>query len=423
MRIAFVTQPGHAVAPPAGSLELWTDEIAGRLAAGHEVTIYASQPPFRANPPDGAVGYRLIRHTHGRRLVRGLRGAWRLVGPTRPFYASIFHPLEYWLKVAAEIRRAQHDIVHVFNYSQALPVLRRFTSAKLVLHMQCEWLTQLDMRMIDRRLQHADLIVGCSDYITDLVRARFPQHAARCTTIYNGVETELGRATEGTRAGNEVRLLNVGRVSPEKGLHVLVDALESLVVDHPEIRLTILGEESPVPYEFAVGVSSDDVVRSLARFYGRSYLQQLRDRMSPAVSERVSFVNRVSHEEALRFYENADILVYPSIFESFAIPPVEAMAAGLPVVASRTGGMQETIVDASTGLFVEREDPAGLAAALRRLIESPALRRSFGEAGRVRANALFSWPRITHEVEAAFSRLIERSDVGAAASLGLVGPE
>ncbi len=85
--------------------------------------------------------------------------------------------------------------------------------------------------------------------------------------------------------------------------------------------------------------------------------------MSNAVAERVTFITRVSHVEALRYYDDADIFVYPSIFESFAIPPVEAMAAGLPVVASRVGGMQETIVHEQTGLLVAREDPDALASA------------------------------------------------------------
>jgi glycosyltransferase involved in cell wall biosynthesis len=423
VKIAFVTQPGHAVVPPTGSLELWTDQVARRLAARHEVTIYGSQPPSPGSPPDDGIVYRLIRHSRGRRLVRAVRGAWRLLPPTKPFYASLLHPLEYWLKVAADIRRHKHDVVHVYNYSQALRILRPLTSAKLVLHMQCEWLTQLDARMIDRNLQHADLIVGCSDHITNLVRKRFPHHAARCATIYNGVEIDVKRVDGAPARGEEIRLLNVGRVSPEKGLHVLVDALELLVTEYPRIGLTILGEESPVPYEFAVKVSDDDLVKNLARFYGGSYLQHLRDRMSEDVSQRVHFVSRVSHDEALRFYEDADIFVYPSIFESFAIPPVEAMAAGVPVVASRVGGMQETIVDERTGLFVDREDPAALAAALRRLIEDPRLRRSLGDAGSVRAAEMFSWPRIVADVEAAFSAILERPTAAAGRSVELVGLE
>ena len=126
--------------------------------------------------------------------------------------------------------------------------------------MHCEWLSQLHARTIERRLRHADLIVGCSDYITDKVRERFPQHAARCVTIYNGV-ADARPATPAARGGKTVELLNVGRVSPEKGLHVLLEALEQVVAVHPEVRLTILGEESPVPSEFAVEISDDPVVR------------------------------------------------------------------------------------------------------------------------------------------------------------------
>jgi glycosyltransferase involved in cell wall biosynthesis len=423
MKIAFVSQPGHAVLPAAGSIELWADAVSRRLSERHEVTIYASRPPSPPSLPHGEVAYRLIPHKSGRLLIRGARFAWRLRSPTQPFFASGLHPFEYWLRVARDIRRQRVDIVHVFNYSQALPFLRRLTRAKLVLHMHCEWLNQLDGRMIERRLRHADLIVGCSDYITDKVRERFPQHAARCTTIYNGVDAKVMRASDAGPAGDTIRLLNVGRVSPEKGLHVLLDALERVVHAHPGVRLTILGEESPVPYEFAVKISGDEVVRRLARYYGRSYLQQLRDQMSEAVAERVTFVNRVTHDETLRYYDSADVFVYPSIFESFAIPPVEAMAAGVPVVATRVGGMQETIVEEQTGLFVDREDPAALAAALMRLIEDPGLRRSLGEAGPVRAAKMFSWPRIVTELEAAFSSVLEQPTSTAAQSVKLAGLE
>lgn len=423
MKIAFVSQPGHAVLPAAGSIELWADAVSRRLSERHEVTIYASRPPSPPSLPRSEVAYRLVPHKSGRLLIRGARFAWRLRSPTQPFFASVLHPFEYWLRVARDIRRQRVDVVHVFNYSQALPFLRRLTRAKLILHMHCEWLTQLDARMIDRRLRHADLIVGCSDYITDKVRERFPQHAARCMTIYNGVDAKVMRASDAGPAGDTIRLLNVGRVSPEKGLHVLLDALERVIHAHPGVRLTILGEESPVPYEFVVKISSDEVVRGLSRYYGRSYLQQLRDQMSEAVAERVTFVNRVTHDETLRYYGNADVFVYPSIFESFAIPPVEAMAAGVPVVATRVGGMQETIVEEQTGLFVDREDPAALAAALMRLIEDPGLRRSLGKAGPVRVAKMFSWPRIVAELEAAFSALLEQPTSTTAQSVKLAGSE
>jgi glycosyltransferase involved in cell wall biosynthesis len=405
MRIGFVTQPGHAVLPASGSIELWADEVATRLSDRHHVSIYASRPPSVGGPPAGDVTYRLIPHESGRRVLRVLRLAWRLLPVDRPFFASVLHPLEYWLRVGRDIQREGLDVVHVFNYSQALPILRRLTDAKLVLHMHCEWLSQLDARMIDRRLRHADLIVGCSEYITNKVRERFPQHAARCTTIYNGVETDLARTPDAASDGS-IRLLNVGRVSPEKGLHVLVEALDRVVAACPAVRLTVLGEESPVPYEFAVKISKDDLVRKLARFYGGSYLQQLRERMSVAVAERVSFVDRVPHERTRRYYDEADIFVFPSIFEAFPIPPIEAMAAGLPVIASRAGGVVESVVHDRTGVLVEREDPVGLADAILRLTDDAKLQRSLGDAGRRRAHDLYAWRKIVADLEAALTELV-----------------
>ena len=410
MRIAFVTQPGHAVMPAAGSIELWAEAVAERLTERHEVTVYASAPPRGPAPDGSAIAYRFVEHGRARLLTRALRLAWRALPDRRPFFASLLHPVEYWLRVAWRIRRDGADVVHVFNYSQALPFLRRLTGAKLVLHMHCEWLSQLDRRMIDRRLDHADLIVGCSDHVTDLIRERFPRHAARCRTIYNGIDPPATPPEEkpSTHPDTAIRLLNVGRVSPEKGLHVLLDALELLVGKYPGLRLTILGEESPVPLEFAVRLSDDVLVQQLARFYGTSYLEHITARMSPAVAERVTFLDRVPHSEALRFYRDADIFVYPSLFESFAIPPVEAMAAGLPVVASSVGGMRETIVDGGTGLSVPAGDAASLATAIARLIDDPALRRSLGASGTERAAAMYSWNKITQDVEDAFTSLLGR---------------
>jgi glycosyltransferase involved in cell wall biosynthesis len=190
-----------------------------------------------------------------------------------------------------------------------------------------------------------------------------------------------------------------------------MDALERIVPEHGEIQLTVLGEESPVPHEFAVKISNDPLVRGLERFYGGSYLGQLKARMSSAVAERVTFIDRVSHDAALEYYRHADIFVYPSIFESF-----------VPVVASRVGGMQETIVHETTGVLVEREDPSAIAAALVRLIEDPELRQSLGAAGAARAAAMFAWPRIVADVEAAYQALLEQPLTARAQPIDAVDP-
>ena len=396
MRVAFLTQPGHAVLPPAGSLEIWTHHLARRLARrGHDVFIYASGPADRTEERDG-VTYRFVDHRVDGRLARVLRPAYRALPADRPFFASRAHPLAYWIRASRQIAADGCDVVHVYNYSQALPFVRRARpDATIAIHMQCEWLSQLARGMIARRLADADLVLGCSDYITDKIRRRFPALEAKLATLYNGVET--GGQASPARNGAQptgVNLLHVGRISPEKGHHVLAKAFNELVDLHPDLTLTLVGEESPVPIEMAVDIFGEAEVRDLRPFYEGSYLAQVRAALSEGARERVQFAGRVSHEQATAFYRDADIFVFPSIFEAMPIPPIEAMAAGLPVVATAVGGTPESVRDGETGILVERGDAEALAHAVDRLIGDAELRAAYGAAGRRRAVERFSWDSV-----------------------------
>jgi glycosyltransferase involved in cell wall biosynthesis len=96
--------------------------------------------------------------------------------------------------------------------------------------------------------------------------------------------------------------------------------------------------------------------------------------------------------ELIEHYYAGDIFVLPSICnDSFGIPVVEAMASGSPVVASRSGGVVETVKDRDTGFIIEKNDPQQLAYTLLRLLEDDALREKMGRAGRERALAKFTW--------------------------------
>jgi glycosyltransferase involved in cell wall biosynthesis len=402
VKVAFVSQPGYAVLPPSGSLEIWTREVARRLADGHEVAVYASASPRTADGVHEGIEYRFIEHSGDARLARVLRLLWRLRPADRALFSSPLHPLLYWLRVALDIRRRGVDAVHVYNYSQAVPIIRRLNPGTLIaLHMQCEWLTQIHWRTIERRLHSADVVIGCSEHITEGVRSRFPGHAHRCRTIYNGVE--IGAPVERRDPNGTVTLLHVGRISPEKGHHLLVEALNDVVREHPQMRMVFVGEESLIPADMAVAISPDPVVRSLERFYAGSYLERIRQAMSPELAERTVFAGRVDHERTAEYYEAADIFVFPSLLESFGIPPIEAMAAGLPVISARTGGTVEVVVDGETGILVERDDPQALAAAIAELVPDAERRAALGQSGRARAESVFSWTRITEELERALA--------------------
>lgn len=400
LKIGFLTQPGHTVLPPAGSLEIWTHEVARRLARrGHEVSIYASRVRDVQAQDVNGVHYRFVDHSVDGRIGRGMRPLFRALPNNRAFFSSRLHPLAYWARAARHIAADECEIVHVYNYSQALPFVRRANpDALLALHMQCEWLSQLARGMIGRRLARADLVLGCSDYISEKIRARFPEYGDRVGTLYNGV-TVNGNVPLRRHGSNEIRLLHVGRISPEKGHHLLVSAFNELVEEHPNLTLTIVGEESLVPLDMALDLFGEADVEALRPFYSGSYLDRLQASLTPDARDRVRFVGSVPYEEAGAFYRDADIFVFPSIFEAFPIPPIEAMAEGLPVVASAVGGTVESVRHDETGLLVRRGDQEGLTNALRRLIEDQSLRAALGAAGRRRAQTHFSWESVCDAFE------------------------
>jgi glycosyltransferase involved in cell wall biosynthesis len=298
----------------------------------------------------------------------------------------------------------------VYNFPQIASLIRRANpTVKIVLHMQCEWLTQLDPGLIGRRLRDVDLIIACSDSIADQIRRCFPAHAARCRTILNGVDVAAFHANGPGRKGtgdDDKRLLYVGRVSPEKGVHVLLGAFGKVLQRYPRAMLEIVGPPGIPPGAFIAALSDDPKVSGLAPFYEGGYLAYLQASMAPPVAARVSFVGALQHSALPARYQDADVFVFPSVWdEPFGIPIVEAMACGVPVVATRGGGIPEIVVEGKTGLLVERGDPDALAESLLQLLGADEWRQSLGAAGRERAIDLFSWDRIAEHTWREYQRL------------------
>jgi glycosyltransferase involved in cell wall biosynthesis len=288
--------------------------------------------------------------------------------------------------------------------------------------MNCDWLVQLDRRLIHERLRGADAIIGCCEYITDNIRRRFPEYADRCITVYNGADIgEFLPREERTESSAGARVLYVGRVSPEKGLHVLLDAFERVVAVRPEARLEVVGGEYLPPMGFIVGVSANPEIRALGRFYGSSYLQYLRDRVRAELLGRVSFAGSLAHHEVAERLRKADIFVQPSVWsEPFPLSVVEAMATGLPVVGSRAGGLPEAVADNETGLLVESGDPGALAEALLKLINDQALAWNMGESGCTRARRMFSWDAVAGTLSRCYEALCSGVTMTAADRTGML---
>ena len=406
MKIAFVSQPWNDVAPPvqSGSIAIWTYEVARRLARSCDVIVYAKRRRHQKKvETHEGVQYRHIPIGLDTGVQRLLKPCFRFRSAQRPLFASPLYYLSYIRRIAADVQAQQCDIVHLFNFSQFAPLIRAFNPhVKIVLRMSCEWLTQLDRTLIERRLQDTDLIIGCSEYITAKIRKRFPHASTRCQTVYNGRDVHhfvQKSRDDVSRLNGDKNLLFVGRVTPEKGVHVLLEAFQRVVAQYPKVQLTIVGPHDSTPREFVIALSNDPKVADLSAFYAERFSTYLHRQLAPSVAEKVHFTGSIPFLELVQHYQNADAFIFPSIWdEPSGNPPIEAMAAGIPVVSTCTGGTPEYVEHGKTGLLVEAGDVQQLTNAILSLLENEDLRQSMGEAARQRAVQYFSCERMAENL-------------------------
>jgi len=174
-----------------------------------------------------------------------------------------------------------------------------------------------------------------------------------------------------------LRVLFVGRVDfDQKGVDVLLEAAGRLA-HRSDLEWRIVGEIWVPPEAL------------LAR----------RSRLPSTV--RLTITGRRSEPELDAEYRSADLLVVPSRFEPFGLVLLEGMARGLPIIASRVGGMPELVGDSGAALWVPPGDPGALAEAIERLADDPTLRRRLAAAGRPRVEA-FDWARQIPQVVAVY---------------------
>ncbi|MDQ4130876.1 MAG: glycosyltransferase family 4 protein, partial [Actinomycetota bacterium] len=377
----------------------------------HDVVVYArTDPEDERDEVHEGVTYRYLpmrfqRTVHRVEELEERRPGLRL-------FASPFYHADYAFQLARELRTNPCDLVVVNNFSQFLPAIRRANpTAQVFLYMHCDWLSLLQPRQLARRLRHADLILGVSDWVTNGIRAALPTYADLCFTLHCGVDTEVFSPRDEGK-GSTRRLLFISRISPEKGVHVLLDAFAQVLERAPDVELDLVGQEAVVAEGMLVALSHDARLQGLRRFYGRSYLESLMYRVGPAVASRLRFSGWIPHDQVADRCRQADVYVSASLCEAFGLGGVEAMACGLPVVATRVGGAVETVEEGATGYLVEPDDPAALAEAILRLLEDDGLRQAMGAAGRRRALELFSWGRAAQHLCELYQRGRDRAAAG-----------
>jgi glycosyltransferase involved in cell wall biosynthesis len=329
-------------------------------------------------------------------------------------------------QVAQDLRFQACDVIHVQHCSQYLPVIRALNpTAKIVLHLHAEWFSQNRPARLKQRLRHVDLVTTVSDYITEKTRRQFPIMTARCQTMYNGVNVaEFSRERNCDPPRPDKRILYAGAISPHKGLHVLLDAFSIVTKQYSNIRLDVVGSPGSYPLAETFEFQERELINSVYPFYAfdwisrfkaklslappdaGTYLAHLKQRLPAEAGGEVAFRGFVPRAELVDFYYNADIFVFPVIWdEGFGIPPVEAMAAGVPVVATRSGAIPETVKDQQTGFLVGKNDPHALAQSILKLLHDDELRKKMGRAARSWVHEKFNWNKLAENMYSSYASL------------------
>jgi glycosyltransferase involved in cell wall biosynthesis len=405
MRIAIVyphTNLGTN-APPGDALAVLIWEIGRRLGLTEEVTVFG-------NRLRGQTGKESLEGIELRRLAvwpdQLLGQLHRLDGilfkdPKRPFRSSrLYYPF-FGKRAALAVHRLHFDIIHVHAVPNFIPSLRASAPhAKIVFHAHDHRLAHYEVSRTRKLLDSANSILACSRFVAEAIAGLFPALAERCRHVYNGVDHRFFEAVH-TKVKSGGRILYVGRLSPEKGVHILLQAFGVIAARHPEATLEIVGPDDVAPLEFVDPFKDDSKFDALRPFYSKpaSYHQYLQKQIPSHLAKRVHFRGPLPNASLPDVYRQADLFVFPSIWdEPFGMPVVEAMASGLPVIATHVGAFPETIHDGKSGLLVERGNADALARALERLLGNPQLRRDMGTAGRSRALIEFNWDHIAERL-------------------------
>ncbi len=228
-------------------------------------------------------------------------------------------------------------------------------------------------------LKSVDLLISVSkDLKSRIIKLGIP--AEKILVIPNGVD--IDKFDINLEKSNKNRLLFVGRLIPVKGLRYLIEAMKYIKEALPQVFLTIIGEG-----------------------YLKESLTQLTKVYS--LDENIIFEGKKSHTIINKNLKESSLFVLPSLSEGLSVAVLEAMACGVPVVASKVGGMPDVIIENQTGILVPPRNSEILANTIITLLKDNRKITSMGIKARERIEANFSWDIVANRIIEIYKSIID----------------
>jgi glycogen(starch) synthase len=376
--------------PPVviGGLGRHVHHLATALAAeGHEVVVLSrrpsgTDPSTHPSTDEIAEGVRVVAAAHdphefdfGSDMM-----AWTL--------AMGHSMVRAGLAIKTEGRRAkpwQPDVVHAHDWLVAHPAiaLAEYFDVPLVSTIHATeagrhsgWVSGRISRQVHAveswLVRESDSLITCSASMRDEITELFGPGLAEIRVIRNGIDAALWPFAPRQPRKGPAQLLYLGRLEYEKGIHDAIEALPRIRRTHPGTTLTIAG-----------GGTQQQWLVEQARKH--------------KVLKAVTFVGPLDHEELVRLLHTADAAVLPSHYEPFGIVALEAAATGIPLITSNVGGLGEAVINGQTGMSFAPRDIAGLAAAVRVVLDDPDAAQQRAIAARERLTSDFDWHTVAGE--------------------------
>ncbi len=414
MRLALLSLHTSPLAPlggrETGGMNVYVREVAARLAAlGIAVDVFTRRTSTTedevreiAPPRPGMPAARLVQVTAGPKARIDKEEMY-------PFTAAFADSVEafrerqglrydviyshYWLAAEAGALLAERwDVPHAAMFHTLAEVKLRARAS------ESEPRERIDAeRRLVQGIDRLDRIVTGTEHERRLLAQIYRVPADRVVVVPLGADLKQfqprpqaeARASLGIDP-DERMVLAIGRIEPLKGFDILIRAIAQLS-DRRKVVLSIIGGDERASRELAA-------LRRVAEEVG--------------VADAVRFLGPRPHEALPAYYNAADVVAVPSFYESFGLVAVEAMASGVPVVASRVGGLASTIADGRTGYLIPWRCPEPFAEKVELLLRNEELRRALGAAGAERMRA-YSWAEVTRAVAAVLGDLAEAGAVAA----------